>query len=109
MKNNVFIIISTFSNKKESEQICKKLLKKKLIGCGQISSPITSMYHWEGKIVYDEEFILSVKTTQQNHAKVLKYINKKHSYDTPEIITIKPDYVNSKYERWLQEVIKENG
>ena len=48
----------------------------------------TAVRDSEGKIHVDNEFLLIIKTMQQNYEKLENWVQKNHSYDVPEIISI---------------------
>ena len=54
----------TTPTKEIAQQILQQLLEARLIACGQIMGPITSLYHWQGKIEQSEEYLCLLKTTQ---------------------------------------------
>ena len=68
MKNIKFFYI-TASNKKESEQIAKKLLNKKLIACANVISNVNSYFVWKNKVQNSKEIIICGKTTSKNQKK----------------------------------------
>ena len=81
------IIYITNPTKKEAKKIAKHLLQKKLIACANIF-PINSLYHWQGKLVDENEYIIIAKTVAENYEKVKKEVEKIHHYDVPCIIKI---------------------
>lgn len=77
------------------------LLKKRLIGCANISGPIESLYHWKGGIAKEKEFVLLAKTTANKFDAVCKEVEEIHPYMTPCVIKI-PVSSNKKYFDWLK-------
>ncbi len=100
----IFIYI-TCQNKKEAEKIGKYLLNKKLVACINIF-PIESFYWWKGKIEKSKEFVLILKTLENKYNKILKEVEKLHSYTIPFIGQIKISKVNKKYLNWLKNEIR---
>jgi hypothetical protein len=47
---NYIIVLVTTANKAEAEKIAQTLLKEKLIACANIINPVTSFFHWLGKV-----------------------------------------------------------
>ena len=103
MTNFIFCYI-TNPSEEEAKKIAKHLLENKLIACANIF-PINSLYHWEGKIADENEFILIGKTTEGNFTKVKEEVEKIHSYDIPCIIKLKVEG-NEKYFEWLNDKIE---
>ena len=96
----MIIIQTTTSNKKEAKLIASTLVKKKLAACVQISK-IKSFYIWNNKLCKDKEFILVIKTKKTNYKKCEKLIQKLHSYEVAEIISIKINKASSKYKQFV--------
>jgi len=96
----IFVYI-TAASLKEAQKISQSLLEKKLVACANFF-PIKSMYHWKGKIVSANEYVILLKTKAYKFERVKKEIIKIHSYKIPCItkINVEP---NSAYARWLKE------
>jgi len=57
------------------------------------------------RLFREKEQILLIKTDVK-FKKVAKFIRKHHSYETPEILALKPKEVFKKYENWIQKSTK---
>lgn len=99
MVDSVFIYI-TCSLKKEAKKFAKHLLAESLIACGNIF-PIESFYKWDGKVKHGKEYVLLVKTKEENYLRIVDEIERIHSYSTPCITKI-PVSVNDKYGDWMK-------
>lgn len=99
------IIYTTAPNKKEAKNLAKKLCKRNLAACVQISK-IRSVYVWQNVLQDEKELSLTIKTTQRFYKKICKFLRKHHSYEVPEIIAIKPRKVEKHYKKWLEEVLQ---
>jgi len=94
------IIVSTFPSKQSVTSIAKKLVKKKLAACVNITN-ISSIYAWKGKIENQSEYLALFKTSKNNKSKLKKELQKLHPYDVPEIAEINVDSINQPYLKWL--------
>lgn len=63
------------------------VVELRLAACAQVSSPITSIYHWQGKICTESEFRLILKTTISHKEELINYLKNNHSYKIPEVVT----------------------
>ena len=99
------IVFTTTSSKKEAKTIAKKLLDKRLAACIQISK-IDSLYNWKNRLYDEKEYKLTIKSLKSNYKKLKKTITLNHSYDTPQIITIKIDKLNKKYLKFIENSMK---
>lgn len=100
------IILSTVSSEQEGEEIAESLVIDGLAACVNIIPNIKSIYEWKSKIQKDCELLLIIKTVKQNESQVYDNIRLMHSYDVPEIISIKLDNIDKKYSEWLNSVVK---
>ncbi len=62
--DDYIIILVTTKDKEEAEKISQALLKERLIACANIVSPVTSFFHWAGKIERAEECLVVMKSRQ---------------------------------------------
>ena len=97
-------LITSVAKKKESKELSKKLVKKGLAACVS-SFSAKSIYLWQEKLFGEKEQILLIKTDVK-FKKVAKFIRKHHSYETPEILALKPKDVFKKYENWIKKSTK---
>ena len=83
--NQVLLLITTESNKKEAKKIAKLLLQKKLAACVSLKD-IYSIYEWEGKIEEVDEVEITIKSKPDLKNSVIVFLKKRLSYDVPQII-----------------------
>lgn len=103
------IIYVTCSDKKVAEKIGKHILEKRLAGCINIISEMTSFYFWppeEDKLETSEESILLIKAKFENYEQIEKEVLKIHSYDNPAILAIPLVAISKKYADWLDSETK---
>ena len=102
------LIESTAPTKKEATKLAKAILggQPRLAACVQITGPITSHYHWEGKLEEAEEYRLSIKTHQRFQPEIAKVITSLHPYECPEIITIAAEF-SPAYAAWAAATLSE--
>ena len=100
--NTPYIQIQTSINdKKEASKIAQQLIQKKAAACVQISGPITSYYEWKNQIETTEEWVCTIKTTQEKYTQVEKIIKENHSYEIPEIIVVPILNGDKEYLEWI--------
>ena len=93
------VIFITAGSKEEAEKISQGLVESKLAFCVSTVPKIQSTYYWEDKIHVDEEFLLIVKTLQDQYEALETWVKNNHSYEVPEIIALPieqglPAYLN---------------
>jgi periplasmic divalent cation tolerance protein len=101
LENQYIIVIVTTTDKQEAEKITQHLLNANLIACANIICPITSHFHWSGKIEKAEECLVLMKSRRDLFEKVAETVKALHSYEVPEILAL-PIVAGSKaYLDWL--------
>lgn len=106
MMESLVLISTTFENSPDAERVASILLDQKTIVCAQVSSPVKSIYRWEGAIVTETEYTLTVKTISTMAEKAKELILSEHPYDIPEIIVTTPVDVHLDYLKWANKEIQ---
>lgn len=108
MKNKYILIISTFKTQKEAQKISAKIIKEKKASCVNIIKNINSIFLWNNEINKNTETIIIIKTTTIKFKQIKQKIQKLHSYECPEIISIEIEKGNKKYLQWITNSLKKN-
>ena len=103
---NHYIFLVTVPNIEEGKKIAKVLVERRLAACVNIIHNILSIYRWKGKIEEDNEYLLLIKTIEENNELIIQKINEMHSYETPECIGFKIEMGSEKYLNWISEVVE---
>lgn len=96
------LILTTTPTLELAEKIAQTLLTKRIAACVNIIPKITSYYWWENTIQKDEEFLLFVKSSDDNFENIKEEILKLHTYETPEIISIPIEKGLDNYLDWIK-------
>jgi periplasmic divalent cation tolerance protein len=83
--------------------LAQKLLKEKLAACISITSPMTSVYVWQGEIREEQEHLLVIKTQTLHYERVAELIRTEHPYELPEIIATDITHGLPEYLGWIKE------
>ena len=82
------VIFITAGSKEEADKISRGLVESKLAFCVSTLPKVHSTYYWEDKIHVDKEFLLIVKTRQDQYEALETWVKNNHSYEVPEIIAL---------------------
>jgi periplasmic divalent cation tolerance protein len=100
---NVIQVATTTGNREEAQRIAAELVDHRFAACVQISGPITSYYHWEGKLETSQEWLVTIKTTENRYDAVEQTIRQVHLYDVPEILATPVIAGSETYLNWVRE------
>lgn len=102
MGKHIVIYITT-SSAEEAENIAGGLVKEELAACVNIIPSIKSVYKWKGEICNDNEILLIVKSRKSLMGKIIEWVKKHHSYETPEIIALPVEAGSKEYLKWIDD------
>ena len=99
--NSIYLLITTVSSQDEAKNLAQKTVENGLAACVQVQAACHSVYKWKGKLESAIEYPIHFKTNEFNKSALFKFIKEHHSYDVPEIISLKLDDVDPAYATWL--------
>jgi len=91
----------------EAEEIAAHLVDRNLAACVNISSPVRSIYRWQGKVESAPEWLLTVKTRRERFEDISAAIQSLHSYELPEIIALPITAGFAPYLKWITQSVNE--
>lgn len=106
MKSTYIIVLVATSSKEEAEKITRHLLDLKLIACGNIVGPISSIFRWSGKIEDVKEYFIVMKSQEELFEKLSSEVEALHSYTVPEILALPIVKGSKNYLNWLESCLK---
>ena len=96
------VVLVTVGSEREAETIATALLEERLAACVNVTSPVRSLYRWEGRIADDREWQLIIKTQARLFEALATRVRALHSYDVPEIIALPVLAGTADYVGWIQ-------
>lgn len=95
------LAMTTVSGESEATALARSLVEAGLAACVQLQ-PIRSVYRWKGEVRENPEWRLMVKITADHYRDVERHIRERHSYELPEIISVRIEGGSPEYLRWLE-------
>ena len=108
MERAVFVY-TTYPSVVEAEEAGRALLERALAACVNILPGMLSLYRWQGAIERGEEAVMIIKTRASLAEAVRAAVKEMHSYETPAILVIPLESVDSGYLGWLLAETKDAG
>jgi len=96
------VVLVTVGSEQEAETIATALLEERLAACVNVTSPVRSLYRWEGHIADDREWQLIIKTQARLFEALAARVRALHSYDVPEIVALPVLAGTADYVGWIQ-------
>lgn len=102
LDNTYIVVLVTTPSKQEAEKITRQLLDLKLIACGNIIGPVTSIFRWAGKVEEAEEYLTIMKSRRDLFGKLTDAVKALHSYEVPETLALPVVEGSKAYLDWLE-------
>jgi periplasmic divalent cation tolerance protein len=99
------VILVTCGSHEEASSIAEKVITEKLAACVNITSPVTSIYRWEGTLQKEVEWLIMIKTHQSKTTALQNLVKALHSYTIPEFITLPIIEGSESYLNWVRQNI----
>jgi periplasmic divalent cation tolerance protein len=91
---------TTTEDRSDAERLARGAVERRLAICAQIDGPITSIYHWEGKVEEAQEFRIWFKCLPINAPALRQWVHSHHPYSVPQWIAVSAESVGEKYLSW---------
>jgi len=97
-----FIQVSTtVEHRADAEKMAESLVEKNIAACVQIIGPLTSFFHWHGKLEKAEEYLCLIKTRKELFPDLEVVIKEIHPYEVPEIVGTPITEGGKEYLNWM--------
>lgn len=102
---DVVILYTTWPDAGKAEAVGAEAVAERLAACVNLSSPILSIYRWDGAIERGREIRMTLKTTAEAAPALTAFLAERHPYETPCILALQVDseLSDSDYIDWVQE------
>ncbi|MBL3600889.1 MAG: divalent-cation tolerance protein CutA [gamma proteobacterium endosymbiont of Lamellibrachia anaximandri] len=109
MPTNLLLVHCTVPDHQTGVRLAKTLVSQGLAACVNITTPVTSVYRWEGKLESADEHLLLIKTTKQQYGALEAQIRAQHPYELPEIIAVPVEHGLDGYLDWVEKCTTTNS
>lgn len=100
MSEFVFVY-STFPDQASALKVAEHLVREKLAACVNLSTPITSVYEWEGKLETGSEVVALIKTRRSLAEQVIAEARPLHPYTIPCFVVLPIEGGHQDYLNWV--------
>jgi len=95
------LVLTACNNAKEADAIAANLLERRLAACVNRLERVVSTYRWKGEVRRDQETLLLIKTTEDRFKAMEQAIHRQHSYELPEILSVRIQDGSQSFLDWL--------
>lgn len=81
--------------------LARALLERRLVACANLV-PVTSLYHWEGKVEEAREVAMFLKTRRALVREVIQTVESLHPYEVPCAVGFELGEGATEYLAWVQ-------
>jgi len=104
--NGFRIVLVTTSGTEEAERLATLLIGAGLTPCVNIIPSVISIYQWKNKLNRDEEALMVIKTSESSFEELREIVEKNHSYDLPEVLSLEISQLSPGYAAYLGDFLK---
>jgi periplasmic divalent cation tolerance protein len=101
MTADYVIALTTLPADADAAEFGRTLIDERLAACVNLLPVMESVYRWEGKIEFEAERQLVIKTSRDRVADLWDRVRELHPYEVPEFIVIPIVDGNEAYLRWI--------
>lgn len=95
------VVLVTAPNLDTAAHLTRTVVEERLAACGNLVSPVRSIYRWEGRM-YDEAEVLVVLKTRLDAVEALRArVVELHPYACPEVVALAAAHVHPAYLAWV--------
>ena len=95
------LVLSNCGSEEEARRVARALVEARVAACVNIVPGIQSVYHWQGAIQEDSEWMLVIKTSRPCFEPLRSVLEAAHSYELPEVLAIPVIDGSPNYLAWL--------
>lgn len=99
------VIVTSVGTEEQANGIARELIASRQAACVNIIPGVRSVYRWQGKVCEDGEWLLVIKTIDDEFEAVAETIQELHSYDLPEILAFSVTRGEKSFLEWIEDSV----
>jgi periplasmic divalent cation tolerance protein len=103
--STVRIVLTTVGLHQRAEELALALVERRLAACVNIIGPIRSVYHWQGAVQNEQEYLLLIKTTADRIADLAAAFTELHPFELPERVELDISGGSAAYLSWVMQQV----
>ncbi len=103
MTTEMLLIYCNCPDRECAERIANHLVDQHLAACVTVTSPVISVYQWQGKLETAEESMLLIKSSRAAYSALEQELVTIHPYELPEIVAVSVEHGLPGYLQWVEQ------
>lgn len=103
------VVFSTCDSEEQAVGIARHLVEQRLAACVNIVPGMRSIYRWKEQVEDAAEWLLVIKSRRELLPALRAEIEKKHSYEVPEVLALPVVDGSAGYLAWLDRELGTTG
>ena len=103
MTADYVLALTTLPADADAGEFGRTLVDERLAACVNLLPVMESIYRWEGKIEFEAERQLIIKTTSDKVSDLWDRVRELHPYEVPEFVVIPIVDGNEAYLKWIRD------
>lgn len=95
------LALTTLPADADAAEFARTLVDERLAACVNLLPVMESVYRWEGKIEFEAERQIVIKTSRDRVVDLWDRVRELHPYEVPEFVVIAIVDGNEAYLRWI--------
>lgn len=106
---SAIVMVTTVGDEEQANLLAAEIVGRRHAACVNILSGVKSVYRWQGKICRDAEFVLMIKTLDEEYERVAAVIRELHEYDLPEILAFEIRRGDEDFLAWIAQCLDKDA
>ena len=98
---SLIVVLTSVGTEEQALEIAQRLVESQLAACVNILPGVRSVFRWKGKVQHEGEFLLMVKTLEQNFERVRRVLKELNAYELPEILGFPASHADDVFAAWV--------
>jgi periplasmic divalent cation tolerance protein len=103
MNSDYVIVLTTLPADADAAEFARTLVDERLAACVNLLPAMESVYRWEGKIEFEAERQIVIKTSRDRISDLWDRVRELHPFEVPEFVVLPIVDGNEAYLRWIGE------
>lgn len=95
------VVVTTVGDEEQGNELARELVARRQAACVNLVSGVRSFYRWKGRICRDSEYMLVIKTREDEFEAVTATIQEVHRYELPEILAFDVARGEERFLGWI--------